>query len=290
MPQSTSFKHRLNAREREADSLLCVGLDPVLEKLPEGITRDANGVADFCIEIIRATQDIAASYKPNLPFYLSLGDDGAKTLRRVREAIPANIPMVLDCKVNDMGDTAEQWAAMAFDYIEADAIVAAPYMGEDALAPYFTYDGKGVIVLVKTSNPGSDDLQNLQLANGMPLFMHVAGRCNEWDAAYPADIGMVVGATYPEQLAKVRAECPDLTILLPGLGAQGGDVKASVTAGVDHTGGSLMCSSSRSILYASSGADFADAARAEAIRLRDEINRHRPAWSENPSVDEFSYD
>lgn len=277
MPQSTSFKNRLNARERAADSLLCVGLDPVLEKLPEGIARDANGIADFCIEIIRATQDIASCYKPNLPFYLSLGDDGAKTLRRVREAIPADIPMVLDCKVNDMGDTAVQWAAMVFDYIEADAIVTAPYMGEDALAPYFNYAGKGVIVLVKTSNPGSDDLQNLELANGKPLFMHVAERCNAWEATYPADIGMVVGATYPAQLAQVRAACPELAILLPGLGAQGGDVQASVTAGIDAQGGSLMCSSSRSILYASSGADFAEAARAEALRLRDEINLHRGA-------------
>lgn len=275
MSQSTNFQTRLNARERDADSLLCVGLDPVLEKLPEGIARTADGMADFCIEIIRATQDIASSYKPNLPFYLSLGDDGTKALRRVRETIPADIPMVLDCKVNDMGETAKQWARMAFDYFEADAVVTAPYMGEDALAPYFEREGKGVIVIVKTSNPGSDDLQNLELANGKTLFMHVADRCQSWQESYPADIGMVVGATYPNQLAEVRQHCPELAILLPGLGAQGGDVAASVKAGMDAQGGSLMCSSSRSILFASSGPDFAEAARAEATRLRDEINLHR---------------
>lgn len=275
MSQPATFHTRLSARERDADTLLCVGLDPVIDRLPSGIASTPAGVADFCIEIVQATQVVASCFKPNLPFYLSLGDEGAKVLRRVREAIPADIPMVLDCKVNDLGDTALAWARMAFDYIGADAIVTAPYMGEDALAPYFARDGKGVIVLVKTSNPGSDDFQNLQLADGTPLYLHVADRCKTWEQSYPADIGMVVGATYPDQLAAVRQLCPDQVILLPGLGAQGGDVAASVKAGIDGHGGSLLCSASRSILYASSGSDFAEAAHAEATRLRNEINLHR---------------
>lgn len=275
MPTTESFQTRLTAREQDADSLLCVGLDPVMEKLPAGIPATAEGVADFCIEIVRATQDVASCFKPNLPFYLSLGEDGLRALRRVREAIPASIPMVLDCKVNDLGDTAQAWARMAFDYLEVDAVVVAPYMGEDALAPYFERDGKGVIVLVKTSNPGSGDLQDLQLASGQPLYLHVAERCREWEDAYPADIGMVVGATYPEQLAGVREMCPDQVILLPGLGAQGGDVASSVKAGMNASGGSLLCSSSRGILYASNGTDFAEAAREQAQLLRDEINLHR---------------
>lgn len=275
MPSNLSFHKLLTARERQANSLLCVGLDPVVEKLPEGIPATADGVADFCIEIINATRDLVSSYKPNLPFYLSLGENGLRALRRVREAIPADIPMVLDCKVNDLGDTAEAWARTAFDYIETDAIVVAPYMGEDALAPYFNREGKGVIVLVKTSNPGSGDLQDIELTNGQPLFMHVAERCREWQGHYPADIGMVVGATWPKQLRDVRELCPDQAILLPGLGAQGGDVKASIRAGIDARGGSLMCSSSRGILYASSGRNFAEAARAQAQQLRDEINLHR---------------
>lgn len=275
MPTTESFQTRLTAREQDADSLLCVGLDPVMEKLPAGIPATADGVADFCIEIVRATQDVASCFKPNLPFYLSLGEDGLRALRRVREAIPASIPMVLDCKVNDLGDTAQAWARMAFDYLEVDAVVVAPYMGEDALAPYFERDGKGVIVLVKTSNPGSGDLQDLQLASGQPLYLHVAERCREWEDTYPADIGMVVGATYPEQLAGVREICPDQVILLPGLGAQGGDVASSVKAGMNASGGSLLCSSSRGILYASNGTDFAEAAREQAQLLRDEINLHR---------------
>lgn len=275
MSMSNSFHKLLSNREQEANSLLCVGLDPVVERLPEGIPASADGIADFCIEIVNATKGIAASFKPNLPFFLSLGDDGMKTLRRVREAIPADIPMVLDCKVNDLGDTAMAWVQIAFDYFEADAIVVAPYMGDDALTPYFNREGKGVIVLVKTSNPGSGDFQDLKLANGQPLFMHVANRCHEWNGLYPADVGMVVGATYPGQLQAVRENCPDQVILLPGLGAQGGDVQASVESGIDARGGSLMCSSSRGILYASSGRDFAEAALEQARQLRDKINLYR---------------
>lgn len=275
MSSVNSFQKLLATRERDVDSLVCVGLDPVIEKLPAGFAASADGVADFCIEIVNATKDLVSSYKPNLPFYLRLGDNGLNALRRVREAIPADIPMVLDCKVNDLGDTAQAWVSTAFDFLAADAIVVAPYMGEDALAPYFNREGKGVIVLVKTSNPGSGDLQDLILQNGEPLYLHVAERCRAWNQDYPADIGMVVGATWPEQLQAIRDLCPDQVILLPGLGAQGGDVQASVRAGVDTQGGSLMCSSSRGILYASSGKDFAEAARSQAMQLRDEINTHR---------------
>lgn len=275
MTVTNSFHKLLATREREADSLLCIGLDPVIEKLPDGFAPDARGVANFCIEIVNATKDLVSSFKPNLPFFLSLGAEGLDTLRQVREAIPADIPMILDCKVNDLGDTARAWVKTAFDYIETDAIVVAPYMGEDALAPYFNSAGKGVIVLVKTSNPGSGDLQDLVLENGLPLYMHVADRCRTWNSTYPADIGMVVGATWPDQLRAVRELCPNQVILLPGLGAQGGDVEASVQAGVDAQGGSLLCSSSRGILYASSGKDFAEAARTQAVKLRDQINLHR---------------
>lgn len=275
MSNPASFQSILNTREQSANSLLCVGLDPVLEKLPAGFDATPDGVVAFCTEIIRATQDLVSSYKPNLPFYLSLGPEGLSVLRKIREAIPTEIPMVLDCKVNDLGDTAEAWARMAFDYLEADTVVVAPYMGEDALAPYFNRAGKGVIVLTKTSNPGSGDLQDAVMADGRPLYMHVAERCLHWNGEYPADIGMVVGATYPEQLATIRETCPGLPILLPGLGAQGGDVAGSVRAGADSGGGSLMCSSSRGILFASNGADFAEAARKEAIKLRDAINEHR---------------
>lgn len=275
MPQTKPFHDLLAARIASAESLLCVGLDPVVGKLPDGFARDTNGVATYLKELIAATSDLACCYKPNLPFYLSLGDDGPRVLRAVREAIPADIPMLLDCKVNDLGDTAQAWARMAFDYLEVDGVVVNPYMGEDALAPYFAYCDKGVIVLCKTSNPGSGDLQDLVLENGEPLYMHIARSTNKWQDTYPAEIGMVVGATYPDQLERIRTICPNAIILLPGLGAQGGDVQASVSAGVDANGGALLCSSSRSIMYASTGSDFAEAARAEAERLRNEINLYR---------------
>lgn len=275
MPQSKPFYDLLVARVASADSLLCIGLDPVVEKLPQGFAHDADGVTAYLKELIAATSDLASCYKPNLPFYLSLGDDGLRVLRAVRDAIPANIPLLLDCKVNDLGDTAKAWARMAFDYLEVDGVVVNPYMGEDALAPYFAYSDKGVIVLCKTSNPGSGDLQDLVLESGDPLYMHIASSTRRWQEAYPAEIGMVVGATYPDQLARIRATCPKAIILLPGLGAQGGDVQASVSAGVDTDGGALLCASSRSIMYASNGPDFAEAARVEAMRLRDEINLYR---------------
>lgn len=275
MSTTKPFYDLLSARVAAIDSLLCVGLDPVMEKLPAGFDHTPEGVGDYLVELISATKDIASCFKPNLPFYTSLGADGIRVLRRVREAIPADIPMVLDCKVNDMGETAKAWAQTIFEFIEVDALVVNPYMGEDAMTPYFSYGDKGVIVLCKTSNPGSGDIQDLVLANGKRLYMHVAEQTQLWQQRHPAEIGMVVGATYPDQLAAVRESCPQAIILLPGLGAQGGNVQTSVTAGVDANGGSLLCSSSRSIMYASSGPDFAEAARDEAKRLRDEINIYR---------------
>ena len=275
MSATKPFRQRLAAREAAAESLLCVGLDPVLGKLPRHLPRSTAGVTEFLIGLVDATRDLVSCYKPNLPFYLALGPDGISILQHVREAIPADIPMVLDCKVNDLGDTARAWAQTAFDLLEADAIVVNPYMGEDALSPYVTYDDKGVIVLVKTSNSGFGDVQDLRLADGQPLYAHIAAKSVAWDAQYPAAIGMVVGATHPEQLAQVRRQCPDTYILLPGIGAQGGDVQQAISAGADAAGGSLLCSSSRSIMYASDGEDFAEAARAAAIALRNEINRYR---------------
>lgn len=276
MTAQNAFDRKLADRIRQANSLVCVGLDPVLERLPEGISRDEQGVADFCIELINATKDVAAAFKPNLPFYLSLGDGGAGALRRIVEAVPDDIPVVFDCKVNDLGDTAKAWARTAFEYLNVDAIVVNPFMGEDAVEPYMVYEDKAVFVLVKTSNPGSGDFQDLLLADGQPLYQHVARTCRTWHENYPASVGMVVGATYPDQLQGIRELCPDQAILLPGLGAQGGEVQASVRAGVDANGFNLLCSSSRGIMFASSGRDFAEAAQREATSLRDEINLYRP--------------
>lgn len=277
MSTALSFADKLDARIEAANSLVCVGLDPVTEKLPEGFDGSVDSVVEFCVALIEATKDYAAAYKPNLAFYMALGLEGLDALQRVHETIPDDIPVILDGKLNDMGDTARAYAKAVFDIMDFDALTVAPYLGEDALEPYLSRPGRGVIVLAKTSNPGSGDLQDLELASGDPLYLHVADRCREWDAAYPADVGMVVGATYPDQLATVRERCPDQVILLPGLGAQGGDTAASVRAGMAANGGRLICSASRSIMYADSGTGFAEAAANAARDLRDEINACRNA-------------
>jgi orotidine-5'-phosphate decarboxylase len=277
MPSETTFQDKVNRRISAANSLVCVGLDPVPGKMPPGFDGSAESVVPFCKEIIAATHHLAAAFKPNLAFFMALGPAGLGALDEVKAAIPADIPVILDAKLNDMGETARAYSTAVFDVLGFDALTVAPYLGEDALQPYLERRGKGVIVLCKTSNPGSGDLQDLHLASGERLYLHVADRCRIWDEHYPANVGMVVGATWPEQLAEVRRRCPDQLILLPGLGAQGGDTAASVRAGVTATGGGLLCSASRSIMYAGNGDDFMEAARAAAGRLRDEINGFRTA-------------
>lgn len=270
-----TFRQKLDTRVAAADSLLCVGLDPVASRLPAGFDSSVESIVAFCREIIAATQEYAAAFKPNLGFFVALGPAGLEALKQVRDAIPSEIPVILDGKLNDLGETARAYSTGVFDVLDFDALTVAPWLGEDALVPYLEKEGRCVIILVKTSNPGSGDLQDLELASGEPLYLHVADRCRQWHEQYPADVGMVVGATYPDQLAEVRRRCPEQVILLPGLGAQGGDTAASVRAGVTADRGGLLCSASRSILYAGDGAGFADAARTAARNLRDEINRHR---------------
>jgi orotidine-5'-phosphate decarboxylase len=277
MTTARSFQDMLDARIASADSLVCVGLDPVVSKLPQGFNGSVDSVVSFCTGIIEATSEYAAAYKPNLAFFMALGSDGLRALEQVRGAIPSDIPVILDGKLNDMGETARAYAHSVFDIMDFDALTVAPYLGEDALQPYLSYEGKGLIVLCKTSNPGSGDLQDLVLDSGEPLYIRVAERCRQWNETYPASVGMVVGATYPDQLQAVRERCPDQVILLPGLGAQGGDTAASVRAGVTTNGSGLLCSASRSILYADSTSGFAEAAREAARQLRDEINAHRNA-------------
>ncbi len=271
-----AFDIQLAERAEVTDSLLCVGLDPVRGRMPLGIPDNAAGVVEFCSSLIEATEDLALAYKPNLAFFLAYGADGLDALYAVRKRIPNDIPMILDCKVGDVGSTAQAYASAWFDELGADAITVHPYLGEDSLEPFLARPGKGVIVLAKTSNAGSGDLQDKPITGDQrPVYHYIAGRAAAWDAAYPASVGLVVGATWPDQLRSIREIAPDLPILLPGVGAQGGDVAASVRAGLRPDGTGLLCSSSRGIMYASAGADFADAARGAAIRFRDEINAAR---------------
>lgn len=277
MPIPVSFQEKLDTRIASANTLVCVGLDPVPDKLPAGFDNSVASVVSFCTELVAATKDMAAAFKPNLAFFMALGPDGLGALQQVRDSIPEEIPVILDGKLNDMGETSRAYARAVFDIMGFDALTVAPYLGEDALEPYLSREGKGIIVLCKTSNPGSGDLQDLTLESGLPLYVHIADRCRAWDQAYPSNVGMVVGATYPEQLAAVRERCPEQVILLPGLGAQGGDAAASVRAGVTTSGSGLLCSASRSIMYADDSDGFAEAAHQAARNLRDEINAHRIA-------------
>lgn len=272
------FDERLRAAEERAGSLVCIGLDPDPRRFPASLEagRDpAAAIVAFNRAIVEATSDLVSAYKPNFAFYLPYGAAGVEALLRTRELIPSHIPVILDCKVTDLGDTAKAYARAFFAEWDFDAITVSPYMGEDALAPYFAYEGKGVLVLCKTSNLGSGDLQDLTMEGGRSLYEIVAERSAEWATRYPATVGLVVGATFPEQLAGVRQQCPLQPILLPGVGSQAGDVDGAVRAGVDARGGNLMVSSSRSIIYAGDGPDFASKAREAAMALRDQVNEAR---------------
>jgi len=274
----STFGDRLARRAAEVDSLLCIGLDPAIGRMPEGIPDTADGVIEFCERLVDATADLALAFKPNLAFFLAYGADGLDALYTVRDMIPSDVPVLLDCKIGDVGSTATAYATAWFDELDVDAITVHPYLGEDSLEPFLERSDKGVFVLAKTSNPGSGDLQDRTLGDtGLPLYEYVAARAAEWDASYPATVGLVVGATWPDQLRQIRDVAPTLPILLPGLGTQGGDLEASVRAGMTADSTGLLCSSSRGIMYASSGSDFAEAAREAAIRLRDDIDAVRRA-------------
>jgi orotidine-5'-phosphate decarboxylase len=266
-----SFLERLNAASARNHSLLCIGLDPDPARLPAPARAAADPVYAFCMAIVDATADLACAFKPNSAFFEALGPTGVATLRRLIADMPRDVPVILDAKRGDIGSTAAAYARAAFDVLGADAVTASPYLGGDALAPLLAYANRGIFVLCKTSNPGAADVQDLALADGRPVYLEVARRArDDWNTA--GNIGLVVGATYPRELAAVRALCPELPLLVPGVGAQGGELGAAVAAAAR---GPVLINASRSILYASAEADFAGAARREASRLRDAINAAR---------------
>jgi orotidine-5'-phosphate decarboxylase len=276
-----SFREQLKAAARRNGSLVCVGLDPDMSRFPASLAALApkQAIVRFNRAIIEATKDLVCAYKPNLAFYAAYGVPGLEALIETKKMIPSGIPVILDCKVADMANTSSAYARGYFDTWNFDAITVNPYLGEDALEPFLSNAGKGVIILSKTSNPGSGDLQDLYVETGEgrePLYLNVARRAAVWNDRYPADVGLVVGATYPDQLKRVRKVCPTLPILLPGVGEQAGEVETSVKAGVDADGGSLMVSSSRGILYTSDGEDFAECARDAALALQEQVRQAIP--------------
>lgn len=284
--EAMSFPEKVIAAERANRSLLCVGLDPDLARFPAALRGESDvtrAIVTFNAGVIAATKDLVSAYKPNLGFYLAHGAAGIAALEETRRLIPAHIPVILDAKVGDVGSTAAAYAAGYFGTWDFDAVTVNPYLGEDSLEPFLRHADKGVIVICKTSNPGSGDLQNLPIGEATsagrptPLFMTVADRAALWAERWPAALGLVVGATYPEDLAAVRQRCPGLPILLPGVGAQAGDLEASLRAGLDANGAGFLVSASRSIIYASSDddGDWITAVRVAALDLRDAINTVR---------------
>ena len=271
-----TFLEQLQGAERQNGSLLCVGLDPEPNKFPAGMKGDASKIYDFCAQIVDATSDLAISFKPQIAYFAAhrAEDQLEKLMAHIRRNAP-HVPVILDAKRGDIGATAEQYAIEAFERYGADAVTLSPFMGFDSVQPYLKHHGKGAFLLCRTSNPGGDDLQNQRLASveGQPLLYEHIAKLAQGPWNLNGQLGLVVGATYPAEIERVRSLAPTLPLLIPGVGAQGGDAVATIKAGYRQshgaTTGAVIVSSSRAILYASSGDDFAQAARQEAIRTRD---------------------
>ncbi|MEF3083781.1 orotidine-5'-phosphate decarboxylase [Luteimonas sp. SMYT11W] len=273
-----TFMQALRARWQSADTLVCVGLDPEPAKFPARFAADADAVFAFCRDIADATAEYACAFKPQIAHFAALGAEDAlqRLIAHLHVAHPG-VPVILDAKRGDIGSTAQRYVAEAFARFDADAVTVNPYLGRDSVQPFLDRSDKGVVILCRTSNPGAADLQDLPVAHAgatRPLYQHVAETiARDWNVH--GNVSLVVGATWPEQLREVRAIVGDMPFLVPGVGAQGGDVEAVVTHAKTADGTGLMVSSSRAILYASNGDDYADAAAREARTLRDAINRFR---------------
>jgi orotidine-5'-phosphate decarboxylase len=265
------FLDMLHAAERQNSSLLCVGLDPEPGKFPASLKGDASRIYDFCAAIVDATADLVSAYKPQIAYFAANGAEIQleRLIAHMRAAAPG-VPIILDAKRGDIGNTAEQYAREAFERYGADAVTLSPFMGFDTIEPYLKYHDKGAFLLCRTSNPGGDDFQNRRLADvaGEPrLYEHLA-RLAQGSWNLNGQLGLVVGATYPAEIERVRELAPNLPLLIPGVGAQGGDALATVQAGW-RSNGTIIVNSSRAVLYASDETDFAHAARREALKTRD---------------------
>jgi orotidine-5'-phosphate decarboxylase len=268
------FTTKLNQAWSQNNSLVCVGLDPDVSRLPEAVCDLEYPIFEFNKELIDATHDLVCAYKPQIAYYAAVNaeEELLMTIAHIAKQYP-EIPVILDAKRGDIGSTAEMYALEAFRRYGADAVTVNPYMGGDTLEPFLCHKDKGVVILCRTSNPGASQLQGL-MVEGMPLYQRVAQlAAREWNSN--GNVMLVIGATAPEELGAVRAICPEIPFLVPGVGAQGGDVKAVLDNGLRSDGLGLVINSSRGIIYASKGDDFAQAARAATMALRDEINSFR---------------
>ena len=273
---SVSFIEQIQVAWAAQESLLCVGFDPAPRRLPACLVGQNQAIFTFCKEIADATADLVCAFKPQFAYFAAQGAELQleKLMQYLKKTYP-HIPLILDSKRGDIGSTAEQYAIETFDRYGADAVTVSPYLGHDSVEAYLRYTGKGVIILCRTSNPGGADLQALPVMGKEtpePLYLHVARLASqEWNTS--GQVGLVVGATFPEEITRVRAIIGNMPLLIPGIGAQGGDIEATVKAGqiANQPGTGMIINSSRAILYASAGADFADAARAAALKTRDAL-------------------
>ncbi len=266
------FIEKLKNASQKNNSLLCVGLDTELEKIPKFLLGEKEPIFAFNREIIGSTKDLVCAYKPNLAFYEAYGIKGLEALIDTCHYIPAEIPIILDAKRGDIGNTSKMYAKAIFEEFEADGVTLSPYLGKDSLFPFLEYEDKGCFILCLTSNAGAKDFQ-LQEIEGKPLYKIVAEKVKTWNKK--GNCGLVVGATYPEQLKEIRDMAEELPILIPGVGAQKGDAEKTVKYGTDKDGELAIINSSRGVIYASSEKDFAEATRREAERLRNEFNLYR---------------
>lgn len=273
-----NFSDRLKDIQTNCDSLLCIGLDVDPDKIPAHLHSVENPALEFNRQIINATHDLVCAYKPNLAFYEAMGEQGTAALRETVKLIPKSILTIGDGKRGDIGNSAERYAQSLFNDFGFDAVTVNPYMGFDSVEPFLRNPGKGAFILALTSNPGSKDFQRL-MAGAKPIYERIVHASKKWNTR--KNLGLVVGATHPKELQRIRTIVPEMPILIPGIGKQGGDLKSAIRYGCDRHGTLAIINASRSILYASSGRDFAEAARAEAQRLRDEIQEYRIASGRN---------
>ncbi len=277
-----TFLDMLRAAERQNGSMVCVGLDPEPARFPGALRGDASRIFDFCAAIVEATADLVIAFKPQIAYFAAhrAEDQLERLMAHMRQVAPA-VPVILDAKRGDIGSTAAQYAVEAFERYGADAVTLSPFMGFDSVEPYLKYHGKGAFLLCRTSNPGGDDLQSQRLSSvpGEPLLYEHVARLAQGPWNLNGQLGLVVGATYPAEIERVRAIAPTLPLLIPGVGAQGGDAVATVKAGWRGDGqgtvAPIIVNSSRAILYASAGEDFAQAARREALKTRELLQAAR---------------
>jgi orotidine-5'-phosphate decarboxylase len=274
-----TFLEMLRDAEQRNASMLCVGLDPEPKRFPAGMTGDSARIFEFCARIVDATADLVIAFKPQIAYFAAHRAENQleQLVAHIRKAAP-HVPVILDAKRGDIGSTAEQYAIEAFERYGADAVTLSPFMGFDSVQPYLKHQGKGAFLLCRTSNPGGDDLQNQRLGSvdGTPLLYEHVARLAQGPWNLNGQLGLVVGATYPREIQRVRELAPTLPLLIPGVGAQGGDAVATVRAGW-RPDAPIVVNSGRAILYASGGGDFADAARAAAMRTRAELDAARTA-------------